>query len=1056
MRAYDGSVKKAADTGVRDSSETNGPEPGRFVAFLSYRRDGRDDVSAQKLQRALEGFRIPRGFMVAPGRRRLGRVFLDTSELTASADLGATLREALSRSDHLIVLCSPAASQSRWIEAEIREWIARRGSDDMSAVLLEGTPETSFPPALLAVGGSSDATTVAGREPLAVDLRPAHGKRTRQEFRRAVVRLAARLIGCEFDDLWRRDRRRRRKMAGAALLLLLLVCAALGHFLLQAELAGRETAREKAARGHREFLDARERGRKAGLDARPDQALLHLRQALAIEPQDPVTRFLIARAVADLPPEMKPPVEALPRRVDELRVFGGRVVASSESQLAIIDAESCSTASTLTVRSCMPEEEYAIRASRDPGPLAFTLVDLRSGERTERRSRDDYRVFMDVSRPGKSVLVASRAESSSHPVLEIRNVQDLAVRCTIDIQGATGILGGFSQSGDRIIVRTQTAKGVDFTLRDATTGAVLQSFDFGDEKPGWVTLSPDGTRAVVSGGSGGSTLVELPGGKVLARWRGSAHDWSARFSPDGRTFISPEHEAQSLHASNDGRTLIEVSEQRRDLWYAGKFVVDEIDRELRCRDPFEGAVAQVTRVSSRVICRDSSGRYGVVDAREGEHLVEILDVVTGERSGTLQFDAEPSALARDDLGRFWMGLETGAVVRFAPTPGPARRSREFPGHHSHVLAAFFVGAESSIATIDLAGTIRAFDARTGATLAKQEIESPDGSDGEQTRVCWARTPDGSRVAVSSASRVHIFDLFAEGEPAIRAVRPPIRVANSDRAVSAALGASGTSLITQGSFDDALTTFEGPKLMERTQVEDGRTAELLVLSPDGRHAVISSAYDGACVVARSPFRMLWSPTRAQVVAVAAIFLPGGAAAAIGAADGVVHLIDLPAGAHREVRASTGPVLSLAWSPPLQRLLAGTADGKVRSIRLDDGTMTTTIDTLDVPTRKAFHPVGGDRSDIPGEDLRLQYPHGVSALAVSYAAPWIAAGTHDGTILIFGTEDWSLLTVRAAGLHGGITALDWSRDATFLVASDSFESAWVFDLGLAPPSTRNAPR
>ena len=39
--------------------------------------------------------------------------------MAAAADIGARLREALEAADFLVVLCSPAAASSSWVEAEI-------------------------------------------------------------------------------------------------------------------------------------------------------------------------------------------------------------------------------------------------------------------------------------------------------------------------------------------------------------------------------------------------------------------------------------------------------------------------------------------------------------------------------------------------------------------------------------------------------------------------------------------------------------------------------------------------------------------------------------------------------------------------------------------------------------------------------------------------------------------------------------------------------------------------------------------------------------------------
>ena len=76
------------------------------------------------LHRALESYRIPAplvGMPVAAGvvPARLSPVFRDRDELSTASDLGYTIEEALRQSWCLVVVCSPAAARSRWVDAEV-------------------------------------------------------------------------------------------------------------------------------------------------------------------------------------------------------------------------------------------------------------------------------------------------------------------------------------------------------------------------------------------------------------------------------------------------------------------------------------------------------------------------------------------------------------------------------------------------------------------------------------------------------------------------------------------------------------------------------------------------------------------------------------------------------------------------------------------------------------------------------------------------------------------------------------------------------------------------
>ena len=199
-------------------------ERKRYRAFISYSQ--RDKATARRLHRALETFRVPAGVEASlPPDRRLGRFFRDDEEMGASQSLGAALEGALDDSENLIVICTPAAAQSKWVDAEVRRF-KRRGDAKVFAVIAAGTPQAEdpsqdcFPPALKVKIDSRGKPTRQPDEPRAPDLQ-------REGFQRVRAQLAAGLLDVPFDDLWQRDRRRTRSRRALSLLALLLVGAVL-------------------------------------------------------------------------------------------------------------------------------------------------------------------------------------------------------------------------------------------------------------------------------------------------------------------------------------------------------------------------------------------------------------------------------------------------------------------------------------------------------------------------------------------------------------------------------------------------------------------------------------------------------------------------------------------------------------------------------------------------------------------------------------------------------------------------------------------------------------
>lgn len=186
----------------------------RYLAFLSYSH--RDQRAARWLHRAIETYRFPRALIgedspFGPIPRKLPSVFRDRDELPASGDLGGELRAALASSRFQIVLCSPAAARSHWVNEEIKHFKMLNGEGRTLALILTGEPNSGgddecFPPALrFRVDAEGEVSDIPA-EPIAADIRP--GK---DGPKLALQKLIADLAGVRLDDLVRRDSAPRQK-----------------------------------------------------------------------------------------------------------------------------------------------------------------------------------------------------------------------------------------------------------------------------------------------------------------------------------------------------------------------------------------------------------------------------------------------------------------------------------------------------------------------------------------------------------------------------------------------------------------------------------------------------------------------------------------------------------------------------------------------------------------------------------------------------------------------------------------------------------------------------
>ena len=164
----------------------------KYAGFISYAHA--DEAMAARLHHALETFKIP-GDISLSRDRKLHPIFRDTTELTAHHSLSEKIQDAVNSSRFLIVLCSSAAKSSHWVNEEIRLFRKLHGENSILCALLEGSPKTSFPPALIE----------GGREPLAANLSGG-----RAGFRLGTTQLAASMLNVGLDALIQRETKRRR------------------------------------------------------------------------------------------------------------------------------------------------------------------------------------------------------------------------------------------------------------------------------------------------------------------------------------------------------------------------------------------------------------------------------------------------------------------------------------------------------------------------------------------------------------------------------------------------------------------------------------------------------------------------------------------------------------------------------------------------------------------------------------------------------------------------------------------------------------------------------
>ena len=263
----------------------------KYWAFISYSH--RDKKWGDWLHQSLETYRVPRrlvGRAIPEGQvpRRLLPIFRDREELPSSADLSNNIDAALRQSRALIVICSPSAASSRWVNEEILSFKRLGREGRILACIVDGEPNASdhpelgepecFPAALRHRVSERGEILPERVEPIAADARPDKDGKAN-----ARLKLLAGLLGVPYDELRQRERQRRlrRRLTWTAAAAVLAASAAgVWHWKAQKDLISAEV----------------DRGRQALFSADPLAAATYLADAYRRGDDSAATRLMLAEA----------------------------------------------------------------------------------------------------------------------------------------------------------------------------------------------------------------------------------------------------------------------------------------------------------------------------------------------------------------------------------------------------------------------------------------------------------------------------------------------------------------------------------------------------------------------------------------------------------------------------------------------------------------------------------------------------------------------------------------------------------------------------------------
>lgn len=856
-------------------------ETGAYWAFLSYSH--RDERFASKLHRALETYNGHERLVGSINRygepvpARLFPIFRDRDELEGAASLPERIHETLRRSRFLIVVCSPNAVASNWVNDEIKAFKALGGEDRVLAIIADGEPNAGdhfqsrprecFPEALRYRMGPDGRLTSEPTQPIAGDARP--GK---DGDRNARLRILAAILGVRFDDLKQRDLERQRQfwmrvgcgaLAGFAILLALTIYA----FIQRNEAVRQSDLAEQRAR----IALSRQLLTQAGLDRNRQGGGLERGALLALE-------SLRLHPSGEASSLVHGALRLLMRPVGRFSHPGqsSHGLAFTDDGQRIVTINNDRTTSILDVESGGRQEGPPHGGDNHLGGIATMTADGR--------------------------LLATVIKG-----VGMQAIDTLSGRVLVNYEDPADDIGKrsrlvFSQNGTRLAwgLRHDRPRGRwAYTIRvwHLGTGQVVDEVrgaTFLDQ----VALSADATRLLAATSEDEKLTIEawtLAGPAALARWELERSGVCA-FAPDGQRALTSGEESYAILDLTTGRVVKEVKTSQKPQ---------------QCVFSSDGAFVAIVVNTSVTVCDAETGYVrGEFVQHESVHSVVFSPdgrrVATGASDGTARvWDIETrQEIARvfhpsDDTGRLW-------VDRLAFSPDGRRLASS--------------GWDGMVRVVELGG---------GAELTRVAVGRP------AERNPFGMGPDGVIVATTSGNTVTLTDL-----PSGRSVARFEHKDAGESEVAAVIGKDNEWLVTVASgymmhFSGRRPTArlwripDGREQGQRTEL--AMVAGALAVSPDGSYAA-ASARDKTDIT-------IWMPGRGEppiqlsnTETITSLAIGGSTPllAASGASLRVWAMTATPSLPKRVALGTTGPV---ALSRDGRWLAAGVADNTVRLYEVD---------------------------------------------------------------------------------------------------------------------------
>jgi WD40 repeat protein len=956
-----------ADAAIRPCDGSSPPaRMPKYWAFISYSHHDRH--WGEWLHRSIETYRVPRKLVgqaspVGKIPRRLAPIFRDCAELPAAANLGARLEEALRSSRYLVVVCSPSAAASPWVNEEIRTFKAANGEDGVLCLIVDGEPNginrpeskelECLPEALRSHAGAARDLSRARSEPLAADVRSGHDSKIT-----AKLRLIAGLIGVSFDELRQRELRRRRwrrvQLTFAALTVLATIAGVWQWQEVQKEQQHRLQTIEN-------FVSL---GQIKVQNGDFVSAAVLLGEAYKLGGQSRRLRYLLARALP-----------AIDVQAATLQASGPPVVAAAFD----------------------PHGRYLLSLSQ---PSEAKLWDATAGRLIGTLTQHQGPITSATfSHDGQHVVTTSYDRTA-------RIWEASTARLVNTLDRHPSLLEAALYSPDDSLLLTL---GVDATARlwDPASGKLLRELRGGARRP--ATFSPDGsmlvTTQILQDAKHLILFQDVATGGVVRTLEGSQSIRDARFSRNGERLVTAGEDGslriwdatsgdpQTTWISGDGplifaaflsddRTVVVLSETGTIYRYDSKNqqILDQRETGLRpvrlaAFDPGRGwlvligpdgvpsvwetygagPLAKLQRLGGQVLCASINPRVPHIVTGADDGTIVTWDLSRRARILNLSGHGQMVNVARFSPDGRWIltaGSDSKARIWNAGTGEPVAM---LAGHGAAVTDAKFDAATSRIVTLSLDGAMGWWSVKDWQLLRlikNANVEQIELShDGQRLLLIYGRryaalidlestkavaTVEGRMElrsgAVSTDGRLLAIG-SEDGTVDLRDARTgaPIKLlwahsasvhslhfsADSSRLLSA--GADGSALVWAVPQGEVIAAIEG-------QPDDLVSARF---SPDGGRVLTASRDKSAKIWSAADGRLIASLSGHNARVSFAKFSPDGKLVATGSDDRTVKIWDADSGQFlQSLEGHEGEILSAEFSTDGERLISGAKDPVAR--------------------------------------------------------------------------------------------------------------------------------